>query len=152
MGRVSYILRFFLQPPVRVFPKLPPGALAEFRSSWSASASRRTRLASRMVFSSERTRFTTCGIMGPLELWGWIKVARDAYIYIYILHHVRYCQTLSDIVRYCHVYIICIYIYNYIYIYTHIISSKENAAGQLVSLCKHPKASRHGLRTEASRG
>ena len=91
-----YILKFFLEAPVRVFPKLPPGALAEFRSSWSASASRRTRLASRMVLSSERMRFTTCRITGPLELWGWIKDARDAYKYI--LHHVTYCHILSDIV------------------------------------------------------
>ena len=115
-----YILKFFLEAPVRVFPKLPPGALAEFRSSWSASASRRTRLASRMVLSSERTRFTTCR-RASRGHWshgaGSKSLEMHIYIIIYILHHVTYCHMLSDFVRYCHVYIIYIYICIYIYTY-----------------------------------
>ena len=124
---------FFSNPRCVFF--LPPGTLAEFRSSWSASASRRTRLASRMVLSSERTRFTTCR-RASRGHWshgaGSKSLEMHIYIIIYILHHVTYCHMLSDFVIYCHVYIIyiyiyiCIYIYVYIYtyIYTHIISSK----------------------------
>lgn len=48
----SSVLRWLLHG-ITIFHSV---SLAEFRSSWSASASRRTRLASRMVLSSERTR------------------------------------------------------------------------------------------------
>ena len=100
-----YILKFFLEAPVRVFPKLPPGALAEFRSSWSASASRRTRLASRMVLSSERTRFTTCR-RASRGHWSHGAGSKSLEMHIYIIIYIYYimshivicCQILSDIV------------------------------------------------------